>query len=72
MAGRVCLDAESGEVRKEVTLPAKRPTGVCFGGEGMAWLFVTTETSGGDDDTGGACWRSVGAVGTAVNACQLG
>lgn len=70
----VCLDAESGEVRKEVALPAKRPTGVCFGGEGMAWLFVTTEkASGGDDDAGGAMLAlEVGAVGTAVNACQLG
>jgi sugar lactone lactonase YvrE len=44
--GRVlCLDSE-GKVLADIPTPAPRPTALCFGGQDMRTLFLTTERAG--------------------------
>jgi sugar lactone lactonase YvrE len=68
--GRVRRYAPDGRVLAQITVPAKNPTCLCFGGDGLADLYITSSRQEMTDDelastpdAGGVYHAAVGPVG---------
>ncbi len=72
------IDPEKGEVLKELPVPALRVTSLCFGGEGMDELFITSARTGLNQskiakypDSGALFRQPVGIRGMDVSSISL-
>lgn len=46
VSGEITTVSPSGEILRQVTMPERMPTNICFGGPGLRTAFITLSTSG--------------------------